>query len=140
MQQDLTIRPVGARVVAYVVAVALIVMTVVIGWFLPEDITFSFSELVTLALVLGATLALLHGVGRSVVKADDAGVHVLNGYRRHDLAWSDVAGFSMNTGAPWPTLVTRDDERVMLFAIQRSDGQGVRGAVGELERLRGEHA
>ena len=46
----------------------------------------------------------------------------------------------MNTGAPWPTLVTRDDERVMLFAIQRSDGASYRGAVGELERLRGEHA
>ena len=40
----------------------------------------------------------------------------------------------MNPGAPWPTLVTKDDERVNLFAIQGSDGRYARDAV---EYLRG---
>jgi hypothetical protein len=38
----------------------------------------------------------------------------------------------MNTGAPWPTLVTKDDERVMLFAIQGTDGAYARQAVDYL--------
>ncbi len=129
-----TWRPGGARVVAYAVAVALVAVTVVIGYALPDDITFSVSELITLGLVLGATLALLHGVGRSRVRADGAGVHVVNGYRSHDVGWSRVEGFSMNRGAPWPTLVTTDDDRIMLFAIQGSDGPVARAAVDELVR------
>ena len=46
----------------------------------------------------------------------------VNGYRTHTVPWSDVTGFAMNEGAPWPTMVYGDDERVILFAIQRSDG------------------
>ena len=46
--------------------------------------------------------------------------------------WSDIKGFAMNTGAPWPTLVTNDDERVMLFGIQGSDGAYAREAVAYL--------
>ena len=38
----------------------------------------------------------------------------------------------MNSGAPWPTLVTKDDERVMLFAIQGSDGPAARESLAWL--------
>lgn len=126
-------RPGGSRYVAYVVAVMLVVLTAVIGFALPEDITFTPAELVTLALFLIATMVMLHGVGRSRVTADDAGMRVTNGYKRHDVAWSDIEGFSLNTGAPWPTLVTTDDNRIMLFAIQASDGPSARAAVGTLQ-------
>jgi hypothetical protein len=133
---DLTWRPGGPRYIAYVVVVILLVLTVVIGAALPEDITFTPAELVTLALFLIATIVMLHGVGRSRVIADGAGVQVLNGYRHHSVPWADVEGFSMNTGAPWPTLVTTDDERVMLFAIQATDGPAARAVVRRLqERL-----
>ncbi len=127
-------RPGGSRYVAYGVAVILLVMTVVISTALPEDITFVPAEKVTFVLFLVATLAMLHGVGRSRVTADDTGMHVTNGYKRHDVPWGDIEGFSLNTGAPWPTLVTTDDDRVMLFAIQSSDGPSARAAVGDLQR------
>lgn len=131
-----TYRPGGARYVGYGTAVILIVMTVVIGAALPPEITFTAAELFTLALVLGATLVLLHGVGRSLVRAGADGIQVRNGFRTHRLAWSQVAGISFKDGAPWPTLVTTDDERIMLFAIQRSDGPSAREAVEELrERI-----
>lgn len=123
--------------VAYGASVAMIVITVVIGVALPADITFTVSQLVTLALILLAVLALLHGVGRSFVRAGDDGVEVLNGYRRRLVPWAEVEGFAMNTGAPWPTLVTTSDERVMLFAIQGSDGPYARDAMAYLRgRLR----
>lgn len=130
---DLSVyRPGGARYVAYGTAVILIVMTWVIGAALPEAITFTAAELFTLALVLLGTLALLRGVGRSVVRARPEGIEIVNGYRRHRLPWAQVRGISFKDGAPWPTLVTTDDERIMLFAIQRSDGPSSRAAVREL--------
>lgn len=127
-------RPGGSRYVAYGVAVILLVLTVVIVTSLPDDITFVPAEKVTFSLFLLATLVMLHGVGRSRVTADDVGMRVTNGYRRHDVAWRDVEGFSMNTGAPWATLVTTDDDRLMLFAIQSSDGPSARSAVSSLQQ------
>jgi hypothetical protein len=127
-----TFRPGGARVVAYGVAVVMLVITVVIGVALPDDISFRPAETATLWAIILVVLAVLHGIGRSYVRADDDGVEVLNGYRRHHVPWSDIQGFAMNTGAPWPTLVTNDDERVMLFGIQGSDGAYARDAVAYL--------
>lgn len=129
-----TYRPIGSRVVAYGGSVALVVITVVIGVALPPSITFTPSELATLALMMLTILAILHGIGRSYVRADDFGLEVLNGYRRHRIPWSDMRGISMNRGAPWPTLVLLDDERVILFAIQGSDGGAARDAVQDLVR------
>jgi hypothetical protein len=129
-----TFRPGGARIVAYVVAVIMLVLTAAIAFALPDEIYFTTAETVTLWIIIVAVLALLHGVGRSFVRATDDGVEVLNGYRRHSVPWGDIEGFAMNSGAPWPTMVTRDDERVMLFGIQGSDGRYAREAV---EYLRG---
>ncbi len=117
-----TFRPGGSRIVAYGVAVIMVVLTAVIGVALPSYVVFTPFELATLAAILITVLALLHAVGRSFVRVGDDGLEVLNGYKRHHIAWSDITGFAMNDGAPWPTVVYGDDERVILFAIQRSDG------------------
>lgn len=135
----MTYRPGGARYVAYGVAVILILLTVVIGVALPPEITFTVFELITLALILGAALAMLHGVGRSRVIADERGLQVRNGYRDHQIGWQDIEGFAMNNGAPWPTLVTTDDERVMLFAIQGTDGPRARATVDDLRQRLASH-
>lgn len=135
----MTYRPGGARYVAYGVALILVLLTVVIGVALPPEITFTVFELITLALILGAALAMLHGVGRSRVIADEQGLQVRNGYRDHHIGWGDVVGFSMNTGAPWPTVVTVDDQRVMLFAIQGTDGRRARVAVDDLRQRLASH-
>ncbi len=129
-----TYRPVGARVVAYGACVAVIAVTIVIGVALPAEITFTPFELVTLAFTLLAILAILHGIGRSYVRVDDDGLEVLNGYRRRRIPWGVMRGISMNRGAPWPTLVLHDDERVLLFAIQGSDGHAASKAVQDLVR------
>jgi hypothetical protein len=129
-----TYRPVGARVVAYGACVAVIAVTIVIGVALPVEITFTPFELVTLAFTLLTILAILHGIGRSYVRVDADGLEVLNGYRRRRIPWGVMRGISMNRGAPWPTLVLHDDERVMLFAIQGSDGHAASEAVQDLVR------
>ena len=122
MTDQRTFRPGGARIVAYAVAVIMLVLTAVIAFALPDEIYFTTAETITLWIIIGAVLVLLHGIGRSVVVAGEEGVEVGNGYRRHDVSWHEIEGFAMNEGAPWPTMVTTDDERIMLFAIQGSDG------------------
>ena len=124
-----TFRPGGSRIVAYAVAVIMIVLTVFIGVALPSYIVFTPFELLTLAAILITVLALLHAVGRSFVRVSEAGVEVVNGYRRREVAWGEIKGFAMNDGAPWPTMVYGDDERIILFAIQRSDGPYAREAM-----------
>jgi len=125
------------RYVAYGVAVVLLVMTAAIGIALPPEITFTLAEIITLVIILGAVLAGLHGIGRSLVRVDDDGIDVVNGYRHRHFSWPQVQGFGMSQGAPWPTLVTTDDERVILFALQGTDGPGARQALTELRaRLR----
>jgi hypothetical protein len=131
-----TFRPGGPRVVAYIVAVVMLAVTVVIWLALPDEIYFTTAETATLWMLIIAVLVLLHGVGRSYVRVGDDGVEVLNGYRKHVVPWSDIRGFAMNDGAPWPTLVTMNDDRINLFGIQGSDGRYARDAVAYLrERL-----
>lgn len=129
-----TYRPMGARVVAYGGCVVLIAVTIVIGVALPPEIVFTPFELITLAITLLIMLAILHGIGRSYVRVDDDGLEILNGYRRRRIPWGVMRGISMNRGAPWPTLVLHDDDRVMLFAIQGSDGDAASEAVQDLVR------
>lgn len=124
-----TFRPAGSRYVAYGVAVLMIVLTTIIGVALPSYVEFTLFELATLAAILITVLVLLHAVGRSVVRVSDDSIEVVNGYRTHTIAWSEVKGFAMNEGAPWPTMVYGDDERIILFAIQRSDGPYSREAM-----------
>lgn len=124
-----TFRPGGSRIVAYGVSVLLVVLSAIIGVALPSYVTFTAFELATLAAILITVLALLHAVGRSVVRVSDDGVEVVNGYSRRFVSWADIKGFAMNEGAPWPTMVYGDDERVILFAIQRSDGPYAREAM-----------
>lgn len=134
---DLTYRPKGARIVAYGVVVLLLVLTVLLSRALPHYAVFTFSQKATIGVLLAFVIAVMHGVGRSYVRLAADAVVVRNGYRTHVVAWTDAAGILAPGGAPWPTLVTKADERVMLFAIQRSDGTVAEQAVAELRgRLR----
>ncbi|MFL6090340.1 MAG: PH domain-containing protein [Aeromicrobium sp.] len=127
-----TYRPGGTRIVAYGAAVVILVVAFVIGAALPENIVFTGAQLSTLALIYVAIAVGLHGIGRSCVRASDAGLEIRNGYSTHTIAWSEIHGISMRPGAPWPTLVHGDDERTMLFALQGSDGPRTKKAVNEL--------
>lgn len=103
--------------------ILLVVVAIVIGRAMPEEMQFQPAEVGTLWALLGAVLVMAHCVARSYVRADDSGLTIVNGLRKHQVQWDDVAGISMNPGAPWPTLVTTDDRRIILFAIQGSEGQ-----------------
>lgn len=125
-------RPVGPRIVSYGVMAIITIITIVIGIALRHTSSFTVAEWVTLGVMIAATFAGLHGIARSFVRTTDEGLEILNGYRRHHLDWADIKGIAMNAGAPWPTIVLKDDERVIVFAIQGTDGAAAREALSTI--------
>lgn len=133
----MTYRPLAARVVAAVSAGSLLAVIVAVAVALPASVRagFSLAQNLTLALVLGAALAVLFGIGRTRVRTDDRGIHVVNGYRRHDLSWAEAVQVSLGRGAPWAVLDTSAGNTLPLMAIQNADGERALLAV---RRLRAE--
>ncbi len=129
-----TYRPVGALVVACVAGSGLVVVIAAVAFALPAAArgSFTVAQDVTLALLLGAALAVLFGIGRTRVRTDAGGLHVVNGFRRYDLTWPEVVAVSLGRGAPWAAVDTTDGVSVQLMAIQRADGERAQRAVREL--------
>jgi hypothetical protein len=131
-----TYRPGGARIVAYGVAVAIVVVTAAIAVALPDWVTMAPVEQVTLGLIGLGALAALHAIGRSYVRVEEEGLTVVNGFRRHQIAWTEIRAIAMKRGAPWPTLLMKgvDERQIILFAIQGSDGEVARRAAADLAK------
>jgi len=129
-----TYRPLGTLVVACVAATSIVAVSAVIAVALPARTraAFSLAEDVTLVLGLGVLLAVLYGIGRTRLRTDARGLHVVNGYRTHDLAWAQVVHVSLGRGAPWAVLDTSSGDTVALMAIQSADGDRAERAVREL--------
>lgn len=132
--QGVTYRPIGPRIIAWVCTVLLIVMAVVIGRALPENMKFRPGETATIAVLLLCVAVGAHAIGRSHVTIDQHGMTVVNGFKRREVDWSQVTVVSMKPGAPWPTVVTIDDERFALFAIQGSDKGQTRRALAQIRQ------
>lgn len=131
-------RPVGPKIVGIVAGVCLWVLFFAIALTLPPEVRAGFTALQTGTLVLFLLFAdaVFWGIGRSRVVADDDGLHVRNGFRTHHLAWTDILDVAYAQGAPWPSVATRDDRRIMMLGIPSSDGPKARDAVWYLrERI-----
>lgn len=137
MTTGVTYRPLGARIIAYVAAACCLAMFIVIAIALPAEVRDGISpgQLVTLLLILLGALAVLHGIGRTKVSSDSAGVHILNGFRRHDLEWAEVIAIEFGRGTPWAVIDTADGDVVKVMAIQSADGVRANKAV---RRIRAE--
>jgi hypothetical protein len=131
-----TYRPGGARIVAYGVGVVMMVVTAAIGVAMPDFVVWTGPQLVTLGLIGLGILTVLHGIGRSFVRVSDEGLTILNGYRRHEVDWTDIQAIVMKRGAPWPTALLKgaDEKQIILFAIQGSDGAVARRAAEDLAK------
>jgi hypothetical protein len=125
-----TFRPLGARVVALVAGACLTAMVAVMWLALPDSARSAFHplEVVTLLLVLVAILVVLYGIARTRLDVDDAGLHITNGYRRHDLEWAEAVAIHLGRGAPWAVLDTADGRIVKVMALQSADGPRARAA------------
>jgi hypothetical protein len=137
-----TYRPFGARVMAVVAGVALSAVMAGLWVALPADVRAGFTWLQTATLLLfwAAVIAVLYGIARTRVVSDQFGISVLNGYRRHRLAWAQVVSISLPRGAPWAVIDAADGSVVAVMALQGADGDRARRAVGDLRRRIAQHA
>lgn len=127
-------RPVGALLIASLSGAGLVAMIVVIAFALPERArgSFTVAEAGTLVLILGAALTVLYGIGRTQVRTDADGLHVVNGFRRYEVSWPAALRVTLGRGAPWALLDTAAGETLQLMAIQRADGERAASAVREV--------
>ena len=137
-----TYRPFGARIVAVAAGVALSAVMAALWVALPADVRSSFTWLQTATLLLfwAAVIAVLFGIARTRVVSDGFGISVLNGYRRHRLAWAQVVSISLPRGAPWALIDETDGSVLAVMALQGADGERARRAVSDLRRRVAAHS
>lgn len=124
-----TFRSIGVILIAWVSVAILAGLMLFIGANLPESMKFDLSGNITMWILIASWAVLAYGISRSRVRADSEHIEIVNGFRKHRFDWSEVASISMKPGAPWPTLVTKDDRRVSLFGLQGSEGKPTQRAV-----------
>lgn len=127
-----TFRSKGLIVISWVTVAILAGLMIYIGLNIPDRMKFTLSGNITMWLLIGTWAFMAYVISRSKVTANSETIVIVNGLRKHTFAWSDVAALSMNPGAPWPTLITQDDRRVMLFGLQSSEGKPTRHALAWL--------
>jgi hypothetical protein len=134
------LRPLRSRVLAWVGAVVIVGLFVVIALLLRNSDTGVFFRLadqvalVVLGLFFAGGLLLL---ARPRVRADAQGIEVRNVGLARRLPWSDVVGVTFPDGASWARLDLPDYEYLPVMAVQAADGQR---AVDAMRRLRALHA
>jgi hypothetical protein len=128
-----TWRPRRARIVPYVLAVVVVAGMAVLAVAMPPP--WALGDRLGLVAIALMVAGVLHLLARSRVTADDRGLTVVNGLRRHEYEWAEVLGVSMPESAPWPTLDLADGSTLVAMGIQSSDGERARRAVAELGAL-----
>ncbi|MDQ4037532.1 MAG: PH domain-containing protein [Actinomycetota bacterium] len=135
----LTIRPRRLRIMAWVLAVAIVVAMVVVGLLLKQSstgaVTFRTSDQVAM---IGLGLIIAGGVlimARPYVRADANGLVVRNFGGPKHIPWQVVRTVRFSGAAPWATLELQDDDALTLLAIQAVDGESAAAATDDLRRL-----
>jgi hypothetical protein len=134
------VRPRRTSIVAWVSAVAVLVLFVAIAMVLrnaPTGVYFRLADQVSMVL-LGLFIAA--GVllpARPRVRADADGIEVRNVATTRRLPWEVVERVAFPDGASWARLDLPDDEYLPVLAIQAVDGQY---AVDGISRIRALHA
>jgi hypothetical protein len=130
-------RPLGVRIVATTLAVLLALVVAGVWVQLPPHVRGSFTlvQQLTLLVIALLTLGIGFALARSRVDADESGVTVVNGYRRHRYDWGQVVAVTMRAGNPWAVLDLSDGTSLGAMGIQASDGERARGQVRRLRAL-----
>jgi hypothetical protein len=129
----LTWRPRWAPIVAYGLAVVMVVGMAALAFTLPPEYgTGDRAGIVIFGLLVAAVLHLL---GRLRVEADERGITVVNPLRVHRFEWPQVIDVTMAEGDPWPRLDLADGSTVGAMGIQSAERRRAERAVAELSAL-----
>lgn len=132
-----TWRPFGVRMAGAVLGVGL-ALIVVVTWLSFDAETQARFDWLQRGTVLAIGLlggALGFALMRSRVVAEADRLVVVNGYRKHELAYAQVVGVHLPPGAPWVTLDLADGSTMSAMGIQGSDGPRARRSARELRAV-----
>ncbi len=132
-----TWRPLGPRIAALIFGIVLVAAFGGLWITFPQETKDAVSPLqrATVIVFIGLGLVLLNGLARSRITADEAGLTVVNGYRKRQLEWAQVVSVQLPPGAPWPSLDLDDGTTISAMGIHGSDGARARTALTELKAL-----
>jgi Bacterial PH domain len=142
-----TARPRRLQVITGAFGIALVALAAV-GWYaLPSTIQvlFTFSQLLTLLVILASILFVMGVIASSYVRADSSGLQLRNGLRTHVIPWSRVHKILLRRGDPWAFVLLRptdgrpfevdlDADKQMLMGIIATEGAAAHLAVEELRQ------
>jgi hypothetical protein len=132
-----TWRPLGVRMAGLVFGTMLLAVCA-FAWFSFDAETrarFTLFQRGTLVFLGLMFFAAGYAMARSRVVAQERGLLVVNGYRRHEYEWAEVLAVHLPPGAPWAVLDLADGTSQSAMGIQGSDGSRARQAVRELRAL-----
>jgi hypothetical protein len=134
-------RPVRARAVVYVVALAVLVTLVALAISLPSGGPHPWGVGSRLGVVaVGVAFVLvLHRLADVRVEASDAGVLVVNVVGRRRLEWAEVVGVRLLRDDPWMLLDLSDGQALAAMGVQKSEGERAQRQAREFARLVTEH-
>ena len=124
-------RPLGIRIATAGAAVVLTAAMVFLWLMLPREVQDAFTvfDRLTLLFFWAVVLGVLFGLYRSAAIAEDDGLTVVNGYRRHWYPWAEIVRVSLLPDRPWASIDLDDGDTKPVIAIQGSDGdRAVRSA------------
>jgi len=132
-----TWRPRRTRTVCYGISVVVVVVFTGVGVALPSSGGFVFTLGDRLALIACAAPIcwFLHRHASVRVVATDAGLEVVNLFRRRSLLWGEVLAVRLHRGDPWAYIDLSDGETMACMGIQASDGPAAPAAARELAAL-----
>ena len=132
-----TWRPFGPRIAAVVFSLVLVAAFVGLWYSFEEETKQAVTVLqrCTVGFFVLVGVAFLYAMARSRITAHEAGLTVVNGYRKREYEWAEVVAIRMPPGAPWPTMDLADGTTVSAMGIHGSDGAPARAAVTVLKAL-----
>ena len=132
-----TWRPLGVRLALVVVGGLLLVVCVAAWIAIGPEVRgrVDLFQRVTFLLVGAMAAAVAWALVRCRVTATEAGLEIVNGFRRRVYVWAEVVTVQMPRGAPFATLDLADGTSLQALGIQSADGDRARVAVSELRLL-----
>lgn len=128
-----TWRPRAARMVAYGLALLIVLTLMALAALMPEG--WGATDRILLVGLGVAVAAVLHLLARPRLIAAEQGVTVVNGIRTHVLSWAEVVDIRMPFGEPWPSVDLSDGTTLAVMGIQSTDGEFAHRNLEEFREL-----
>ena len=132
-----TWRPRRTRIFCYAIAAGLVLAMGIIAVILPDDgaRAWNLTSRIALFAVSLPMAAFLHRHADVRIIATDAGLEIVNLFKRHRLQWGEILAVRLQRGDPWAYLDLSNGDTIAAMGIQNSDGAAAPAAARALARL-----